>query len=331
MGVAPPMVCTKPIPPRERLDYWRDAIGRTYRELTSVRLDISTPTDDPYTGTIYAGPVGPLGITTTHGDPLQVRQTLPAAPGSDADHLNFCLQDSGSFVIEQNRETTVLTPGTLTLFDTARPYTVTYPAPFRMHVFQVPRRLLTVRPTDLARMTAVPVAPDSDAAALVIPFLTGLTARKGRLAPHLGDQLARNAADLLATLIAERLDRQAPETGADTAATALRIRLRAFIDQHLADPDLSPQTIADAHHISVRYLHRLFEHEGATVGRWILRRRLQAARRDLGRGGRTGPTVTAVAQRWGFTSTSHFSRAFRAAYGVPPSEWQADRSTHPPD
>ncbi|MER7901441.1 helix-turn-helix domain-containing protein [Streptomyces sp. NPDC096046] len=313
------------------MDYWREAIGRTYQELTSVRLDISTPTDDPYMGAIYAGPVGPLGIATTHGDPLQVRQPLPAAPGSGGDHLNFCLQDSGSLVIEQNRETTVLTPGTLTLFDTARPYTVTYPAPFRMHVFQVPRRLLIVRPADLARMTAVPVAPDSDAASLVIPFLTGLAANKGRFAPHIGDQLARNAADLLATLIAERLDRQAPETGVDAAATALRVRLRAFIDRHLADPDLSPQTIADAHHISVRYLHRLFEHEGATVGRWILRRRLQAARGDLGRGGPAGPTVTAVAQRWGFTSASHFSRAFRATYGVPPSEWRADRSAHPPD
>ncbi|WP_368857856.1 helix-turn-helix domain-containing protein [Streptomyces sp. DH12] len=234
-------------------------------------------------------------------------------------------------MIEQNRETTVLTPGTLTLFDPLRPYRVTYPEPFRMHVFRVPRRLLTVRPADLARMTAVPVAPDSDAAALVIPFLTGLAARKGRLARHTVDQLARNAADLLATLIAERLDGQAPETGGDAAATALRVRLRAYVDRHLTDPDLSPQRIADAHHISVRYLHRLFEHEGTTVSRWILRRRLQAARSDLGRGGRTGPTVTAVAQRWGFTSASHFSRAFRAAYGVPASEWRADRSAHPPD
>ncbi|MFF2198440.1 AraC family transcriptional regulator, partial [Streptomyces sp. NPDC058157] len=30
-----------------------------------------------------------------------------------------------------------------------------------------------------------------------------------------------------------------------------------------------------------------------------------------------------VAQRWGFVSPSHFSRAFRAAYGMTPREWQA--------
>ncbi|MEU5391505.1 helix-turn-helix domain-containing protein [Streptomyces tibetensis] len=35
-----------------------------------------------------------------------------------------------------------------------------------------------------------------------------------------------------------------------------------------------------------------------------------------------GAGVAAVARRWGFTSPSHFSRAFRAAYGTTPREWQ---------
>ncbi|MGW0964073.1 AraC family transcriptional regulator [Streptomyces gelaticus] len=33
--------------------------------------------------------------------------------------------------------------------------------------------------------------------------------------------------------------------------------------------------------------------------------------------------MAAVAQRWGFVSPSHFSRAFRATYGMSPREWQA--------
>ncbi len=32
--------------------------------------------------------------------------------------------------------------------------------------------------------------------------------------------------------------------------------------------------------------------------------------------------VAAVAQRWGFVSPAHFSRAFRAFYGMSPREWQ---------
>ncbi|WP_405752734.1 AraC family transcriptional regulator [Streptomyces sp. NBC_00012] len=30
-----------------------------------------------------------------------------------------------------------------------------------------------------------------------------------------------------------------------------------------------------------------------------------------------------MAHRWGFSSPSHFSRTFRGAYGMSPSEWQS--------
>lgn len=69
--------------------------------------------------------------------------------------------------------------------------------------------------------------------------------------------------------------------------------------------------------MSVRYLHRLFEGEETTVCRLIQRRRLEECSRELARRGRATPTVAAVAHRWGFTSPAHFSRVFRAAYGVP--------------
>ncbi|MFF3147826.1 helix-turn-helix domain-containing protein [Streptomyces sp. NPDC057927] len=53
------------------------------------------------------------------------------------------------------------------------------------------------------------------------------------------------------------------------------------------------------------------------------RRRLDACRRELGRSANRRPSVAAVAQRWGFSSPSHFSRTFRDAYGMSPSEWQS--------
>lgn len=73
----------------------------------------------------------------------------------------------------------------------------------------------------------------------------------------------------------------------------------------------------------MRYLHKLFQHEGVTVARWIQRQRLAMCRRDLARPAAGTATVAAVAGRWGFVSASHFSRAFRAAYGVTPHEWLA--------
>lgn len=33
--------------------------------------------------------------------------------------------------------------------------------------------------------------------------------------------------------------------------------------------------------------------------------------------------------RWGFTDPAHFSRAFRAAYGMPPAEYRATMAVEP--
>lgn len=80
--------------------------------------------------------------------------------------------------------------------------------------------------------------------------------------------------------------------------------------------------IAAAHHISVRYLHRLFEAEDKTVASWIRGRRLERSRLDLLDPALAGRPVSAIGARWGFTSAIHFSRAFRAVYGLPPGEYR---------
>ncbi|MEV5798686.1 helix-turn-helix transcriptional regulator [Streptomyces collinus] len=74
----------------------------------------------------------------------------------------------------------------------------------------------------------------------------------------------------------------------------------------------------------MRSLHKLFRAEGPTVGGWIRLRRLERSRWDLLRPDAQSGGVAAVARRWGFVSPSHFSRAFRAAYGMTPRQWQCD-------
>jgi len=56
------------------------------------------------------------------------------------------------------------------------------------------------------------------------------------------------------------------------------------------------------------------------VCEWIREKRLDRCRRDLGDPALASETVFSIAVRWGFTSQAHFSRLFRATYGVTPSE-----------
>jgi AraC-like DNA-binding protein len=119
------------------------------------------------------------------------------------------------------------------------------------------------------------------------------------------------------------------------------MRIQAFVEERLWDPALSPGTIAAAHHISIRYLYKMFETREHGVAEWIRRRRLEYCRRDLLDPSLASRSVGAIAARWGLTEPAHFNRAFRTAYGMPPSEFRRSftpgipaRSTfaiHPPE
>jgi AraC-like DNA-binding protein len=88
------------------------------------------------------------------------------------------------------------------------------------------------------------------------------------------------------------------------------------ISASLADPDLSPPVVAARIAISVRYLHRLFAEQGTTFGRVLLQRRLVEVRRKLADPTFDHLTITELALAAGFSDPAHFSRAFKAAFGM---------------
>lgn len=136
-------------------------------------------------------------------------------------------------------------------------------------------------------------------------------------APRLGMVVV----DLVAAWLALELDAEAavPE---ESRRRAMAENVQAFIRRNLHDPELSPSAIASAHHISVSYLHRVFseQSQGETVAAWIRAQRLEKAHRDLANPALHALPIHAVGARWGICRASDFSRAFRAAYGLSPSE-----------
>ncbi|GGV72677.1 hypothetical protein GCM10010277_85870 [Streptomyces longisporoflavus] len=170
------------------------------------------------------------------------------------------------------------------------------------------------------------VSAVSGVGALTSRFLGALIGEDELRHSASGRQLSLNAVDLVALLVAELLEPYRSESA--VGGGEMLARIREYIEENLMDPDMSPESIARAHHISVRYLHKLFQRDGTTVSTWIRQRRLDSCRADLGRFSNRRRTVAAVAQRWGFANPSHFSRLFRQAYGVSPSEWQTATSAH---
>ncbi|WP_111414364.1 GlxA family transcriptional regulator [Billgrantia lactosivorans] len=91
----------------------------------------------------------------------------------------------------------------------------------------------------------------------------------------------------------------------------------AVLEQHLGEP-ISMETLAERVGTSRRNLERRFR-ETLGVGPQKFARDLRL-RYGLWLLHYTGKSVTEIGERCGFADTAHFSRHFRSAFGMPPSE-----------
>ncbi|WP_406468634.1 helix-turn-helix domain-containing protein [Streptomyces sp. NBC_01594] len=314
------VLTTASVPDRDKVAYWNDAVSRTL-----VPMTVAPRGDGPFDGRIATDRLGYLQVSTMEADAERVSRTPALIARSSEALVAVGVQISGTATFIQDGRQAEVGEGDLVVYDTTRPYSFDYPQRFATHVFQLPRRTLGVPDSDIRQVTGHAIGTRDGFGAMLLPFLATLASSADGYPPAVADRLAGNVVDLFATLITERA--HPGGTDADTARSHLLMRVRDHINQNLGDPDLSPESIARMHRISVRYLHRLFEGEGTTVGRLIQQRRLEECGRELARRGRTAPTVSAVAQRWGFINPAHFSRAFRATYGLSPREWRDLRTT----
>jgi AraC family transcriptional regulator, positive regulator of tynA and feaB len=99
-------------------------------------------------------------------------------------------------------------------------------------------------------------------------------------------------------------------------------QIRAAIEARLADPRLDLQAVADAVGISVRYVNALLAEQGTSLKRFILSRRLSRCRHAFEDPNQDHRTLGEIAQGWGFSDMTHFTRRFKEAYGVRPSEYR---------
>ncbi|MBK3577704.1 helix-turn-helix domain-containing protein [Streptomyces sp. MBT65] len=292
------------------------AMSRAYGSLDLVAR--SDP--ESWRGSLQVLRLGTLQISTEESDAVRVVRTPRGVAADGHDHVFARLQLDGHARLFQDGRSTDLCPGVLAFYDASRPFDLVLPEHQRARVLMVPRPLLRLGEAEIRRVTAKVIgdAPEGPAT-LLLPLLSGLAREIGVSAPAAREELARAVADLLATLAADRLATTEP---AEARAATLFDRVKATIETRLGEAELSPQALADAHGVSLRYLHKLFHEHDTTVGGWIRRRRLESCRAELARPTAADRTIATVAARWGFVSPAHFSHAFRKAYGMSPAQFR---------
>jgi AraC family transcriptional regulator len=128
---------------------------------------------------------------------------------------------------------------------------------------------------------------------------------------------------LCARLLSAYCSRMPPSRRVSRAFTPAGVeRLLAYIDEHLADPQLTLVHLASVAGTSVSYLKEAFRRStGRTLHRYVVEQRIERAVAMLVAGGEISDVAAAV----GFAHASHLARWTRRLVGVAPQEIRSDR------
>lgn len=241
---------------------------------------------------------------------------------------------AGALPVAQAGRAAEISGGEFTVLDGTRPAEIMFvednprSLAFRLMRVQVPRAVLPVSATGLGRLTATCLPGRHGVGGLLTQFLANIADDPSPYTAGDVTRLGTIVTDLLAAALTHHLDD--PARLPDSSRRAANLQgIQAYIQRHLGDPDLSPRSIAAAHHISVSYLHRLFSEEDVTVAAWVRSQRLERARRDLADPALSGMPVHRIATRWGFADHATFTRAFRGVHEIPPQTYRENVLNRP--
>lgn len=308
---------TEGIHPRERLSYWREIATRGYVE-HDVRLD----DEFSFNGTIEISTLPGLVMASYESDGARIRRPEKYSARADGDDLLLTLQFSGVVHVSQDGRENLISDRMLYLLDPLRPFDVTLKGHNRNLTVKVPRANLEARVGLTADMTAIPIAPQSAISTLAMGFMELLPQQAGALDTVAGLKVAEQSLDLVALAIAAHKGVEGAAISSPRAVA--RLRVKAIVERLLIEPGLKPERIATEAGISVRYANALLAEEGTSLERYLNERRLQRCRHGLEDPHQRHRSIGEIAYNWGFSDLAHFSRRFKARYGMTPTAFRRE-------
>lgn len=289
---------------------------------------LSTPHTADFRAKITDLDLGVVRLSSLACSPVLSRRTSAHVRRGDPEHFQLALVTQGRVRISQRGSDSVVSGG-LVLTDTSRPSSgACEGGQVETIVLQIPRPALALRPNRVDRLLAQNLAADTGSGAILADFLKTLLTHGSPCRPEELHGMGAIALGLATACLARQLGDLA-EAPAEVRTQETLQRIHRFIENNLGDPGLTPQAIADRHNMSLRGLHALFAGQDLSITARIRESRLQRAHADLARAELRAQPVQVIAARWGFSSATAFSRAFREAYGTTPTEHRASSPSTP--
>jgi AraC-like DNA-binding protein len=278
------------------------------------------PTMIDFTGQLSRIVKTRVRVAEIRSDPQVVRHSREQVTRSRFQVHFLHLQLEGESIILQDQREARLRPGDITICDNSRPYEIVVEQPNRMLVFGFPDNLLRRYIQYPQSIAAKRLSGSRGIGGLLADFLADVWRhcqedREFEISAGVTDAILGLLASSYRQLLGSTIDHS-------SLGAAHRVRIIHYIEEHLGDSSLTPTRIASTFRITTRYLHHLFSEEDETVARYILRRRLEECARALTSQSQRKRTITSIAFDYGFSSATHFGRAFRSRYDLAPREYR---------
>ena len=304
---------TADLPVEHRFAAWSDFTSFAHR---GVVLDSSHRQN--FVATVDAHDFGTMQVSRMANPSTRVRRSAAMVRSVGSDMVLVSLVHTGSLIVERHGTEVTAGPGTVIVFDWARPMSVGNLADCTSTILQLPISVLGPSRAQLESIMARPMTSTSGVGGLLAYAMGDLVRHGDTYQPAILHHLTSAVVDLLGT--ATRLAHGGRET--PSRNTPRRARVYSYIEQALAEPGLTPAAIAAAQGLSLRQLNRILNEDGTSVASYVRQRRLDRCRQDLIDPARLHLSVAVIGGLWGFPDPATFGRAFRHAYGMPPGEYR---------
>lgn len=289
---------------KERFDYWQDVVCSTYAPTANRKL-----TDEQFEGSLDVTQKGGVSFSRIQSLPIEYERSQR---DDGSDHFFISLSLCPDAYVSQRGRVSRQRPGDIVMFDSSQPYTCTFPEGDDQIVLSVPRGVLHAHMPNAERFLSQTLEFQSPLGGLAKSMLMEVWNAQS-LSDAIGERLNGAFLDVLASAFEAAF-------GSAADYTPHRVKqldkAKQYILANLEQTDLSVERIASMTHVSPRTLNRLFADDGTTVSRWLWQQRLSACHEALIR--HKFSQVSEAALSFGFTNLSHFSRAFKQAYGISP-------------
>lgn len=265
-------------------------------------------------------PLGKLELFDIVIDPVAIhRRTEDIDKDSNDDFLLAC-QVEGTVLVKEADVEFTQHPGDLSIMSAGEPYTIIHTQHSHRLILHIPAQVYRER--ILAHQEGRKFRPRmieaGGLATIVHEMLKSLAFEADKLNMTEQYTLSESLLELTSAILRSEADQEYEQQHAKQSA--LFRRILEFMEANYMDCELTPEKIANANGISMRYLHSLFQQAGLTVSKWMWERRLKATREDLLDPNMSHMRVSEIAFRRGFNDPAHFSRAFKNRFDVSPSK-----------